>query len=261
MRQAWSWSPWPVRLRWLADARLERFVVARAQRIIAISPYVLKEFEKETQAAFRLIENPVDDRFFAAAPLPPGADRLLCVGRVIPRKGILCLIEAFALVRRARPRATLLIAGETDSHPAYVARCRARASELGVADAVTLAGASSPDKVHEYLAGCDLFALASEQETAPVSIAEAMAMGRPVVTTDTGGCAAMVVDGLGGCVAPQKDARAFAAAVISLLENPARAAAMGFAAREQARQRFALGPVVEATVDCYRAILEGQGAS
>jgi glycosyltransferase involved in cell wall biosynthesis len=259
MRQGWGWSSWPVRLRWLADARLERLVVRKAKRIIAISPYVLKEFERETRAAFRLIENPVDDRFFADAPPPPGADRLLCVARVIPRKGILALIEAFALVRRARPRATLLIAGETDSHPAYVAQCRRRAAELGVEGAVTFAGASSLDAVHGYLAACDLFALASEQETAPVSIAEAMATGRPVVTTDVGGCAAMVVDGLSGCVTPPKDPVAFADAAIGLLNNPGRAAAMGYAARDQARQRFALGPVVEATVDLYRSI-QGQGA-
>ncbi len=260
MRQAWRWSSWPVRLRWLADSRLERLVVRNARHIVAISPYVLKEFEQETAASFRLIENPVDDRFFGDAPPPPGADRLLCVARVIPRKGILALIEAFALIRRARPRATLLIAGETESHPAYVTQCRRRASELGVADAITFAGASSLDAVHGYLAACDLFALASEQETAPVSIAEAMATGRPVVTTDVGGCAAMVVDGLGGCVTPPKAVAAFADAVIGLLNNPARAAAMGYAAREQARQRFALGPVVEATVDFYRSILEGQGA-
>lgn len=260
MRQAWQWSSWPVRLRWLADSRLERLVVRHARHIVAISPYVLGEFQGQTGAAFRLIENPVDDRFFVEAPPPPAADRLLCVARVIPRKGILALIEAFALIRRARPGATLLIAGETDSHPAYVAQCRGRARELGVADAVTFAGASSLDAVHGYLAACDLFALASEQETAPVSIAEAMAVGRPVVTTDVGGCAAMVIDGLGGCVTPAKDPAAFAAAALNLLGNPARCAAMGYAARGQARERFALAPVVAATVELYRSILQGQGA-
>lgn len=260
MRQAWGWSSWPVRLRWLADARLERLVIRKARHIVAISPYVLKEFETETGAAFRLIENPVDDRFFTDVPPPPAADRLLCVARVIPRKGILALIDAFALIRAARPRATLLIAGETDSHPTYVAQCRGRAQGLGVADAVTFAGASSLDAVHDYLAACDLFVLASEQETAPVSIAEVMAVGRPVVTTDVGGCAAMVVDGLGGCIAPPKEAGAFAAAVVELLNNPARCAAMGYAAREQARQRFALGPVVAATVNLYQSILQEQGA-
>jgi glycosyltransferase involved in cell wall biosynthesis len=259
MRQAWGWSSWPVRLRWLADARLERFVLSKARHIVAISPYVLAEFRGHTDAAFRLIENPVDDRFFTPLPPPPDADRLLCVARIIPRKGILALIEAFARIRAARPAATLLLAGETDSHPAYVARCHQRAAELGVADAVTFAGASSLDAIQAFLAESDLFLLASEQETAPVSIAEAMASGRPVVTTDVGGCAAMVVDGLGGCVTPPRDARAFADAVIELLHQPARRSEMGCAAREQAQKRFALGPVVDATLDLYRAMLPAGG--
>ena len=92
------------------------------------------------------------------------------------------------------------------------------------------------------------------------SSAEAMATGRPVVTTDVGGCAAMVVDGLGGCVSPPKDAKAFAEAAVGLLDNPRRAAEMGVAAREQAQRRFALEPVVEATLHLYRSILEGQVA-
>src|SRR5690606_32104021 len=89
MDQAWPGVGWPTRLRWLSDARAEDHVVGAAREIIAISPYVLAEFRDKTAARFNLVENPVADVFFAgAAPPPPGNQRLLCVARIIPRKGI-----------------------------------------------------------------------------------------------------------------------------------------------------------------------------
>ena len=68
----------------------------------------------------------------------------------------------------------------------------------------------TPDAVRAEYAACDLALLASEQETAPVTIAEAMAAGRAVVTTDVGGCAAMVEDGVTGRVVPPRAPAALA---------------------------------------------------
>ena len=256
MQQAWATSSWPARLRWLADARLERNVVRQARDIVAISPYVLTQVRVQRGAQFHLIENPVDDRFFADVPPPPETDRLLCVARVIPRKGILALIEAFAGIRRVRQNATLDIVGEMDSHPGYVAECRERARALGVDGAVKFAGALPIDQVRAQCAACDLFVLASEQETAPVSIAEAMAMGRAVVATDVGGCSAMVADGVTGRIVPPRDPRAFADAVLALLSDRALCAAMGQAARRAAQERFALRSVADATAGLYGAIMD-----
>ena len=255
MQQAWPESSWPSRLRMLADARFERTVVRRAPEIIAISPYVQDVFRSLTRARFHLVENPVDSRFFTVAEPPPGCDRLLCVGRVISRKGILALIEAFALIVRARPAATLVIAGETESAPQYVARCRARAAELAIADRVRFAGSMTPGAVRDEYAACDLVLLASEQETAPVTIAEAMAAGRAVVTTDVGGCAAMVEDGVTGRVVPPRAPAALAAAVLELLAAPERLGRMGQAARTAAERRFRLDAVVDATLVVYAEVL------
>ncbi len=80
-QQAWPLLRWPDRLRWLSDARYERWVVGHSQEIIAISPYIVAEFGRRTRARFHLIENPVDESFFAADRPPPVADRLLCVAR------------------------------------------------------------------------------------------------------------------------------------------------------------------------------------
>ena len=260
MQQAWRGSAWSTRLRMLADARFERSVIRRAREIIAISPYVLDVFRRRTHARFHLIENPVDGRFFTVTDPPPGRDRLLCVGRVIPRKGILALIEAFAEVARTRLGATLVIAGETETDLAYVLRCRERVAALGLADRVRFTGGLAPDAVRTEYAACDLALLASEQETAPVTIAEAMAAGRAVVTTDVGGCAAMVEDGVNGRVVPPRAPAALAAAVLELLAAPEHLGQMGQAARTAAERRFRLDAVVEATVNVYGAALAAASA-
>lgn len=256
MQQAWPNTPWPTRLRWLSDALAERAVVRQAREIIAISPYVLTEFRGQTRARVHTVENPVADRFFTAAAPPPGRDRLLCVARIIPRKGILALIRAFALIAQARPAATLALVGETAAEPGYAEQCRALAQTLGVADRVTFLGGQPPAAVLAQYTACDVVLLASEQETAPVSIAEALAAGRPVVTTDVGGCAAMVADGVTGRVVPPRNPAALAEAVLALLVDPASCARMGQAAHATAAARFRLDAVVDATLAVYRSILE-----
>ncbi len=260
MQQAWPESSWPSRLRMLADARFERMVVRRAHEIIASSPYNQDVFRGRTRARFHLVENPADSRFFAVTDPPPGNDRLLYAGRVIPRKGVLALIEAFAQIAQARPRATLVIAGETESDPPYVERCRARVDGLGLGDRVRFTGGLTPDAVRAECAACDLFLLASEQETAPLIIGEVMAAGRAVVTTDVGGCAAMVQDGVSGRVVPPRTPAALAAAVLEILADPERLKAMGQAARAAAERRFRLDAVVENTVNVYRAVLAAASA-
>jgi len=258
MQQAWPTSSWPTRLRWLSDALFERAVIRRAPEIIAISPYIVAEFHGRTRARFHGVENPVDDRFFAVKAPPPGRERLLCVARLIPRKGILALVRAFGQLAQARPAAILVVVGETETAPDYTAQCRALAAELGVAERVEFTGALSPDAVLAQYAASDLVLLSSEQETAPVSIAEAMAIGRAVVATDVGGCAAMVADGVTGHVVPPRDPVALAATAGALLADPVRLARMGQAARAAAEARFRLDAVVEATLAVYRHTLEGK---
>jgi D-inositol-3-phosphate glycosyltransferase len=247
---------WPTRLRWLSDARAEDQVVAAAREVIAISPYVLAEFQAKTAARFHLVENPVADVFFAgSAPPAPGNRRLLCVARIIPRKGILALIEAFAIVAQEQPQATLALVGEQGSAPEYAAACHARANAMGIANRVAFLGALPPEQVRAEYAAADIFVLASEQETAPVSIAEAMAVGRPVATTDVGGCAAMVEHGVTGLVVPPRNGAALADALAALLANPTLVARMGRAGHEAAHMRFRLEPVVQRTLEVYRQVL------
>jgi D-inositol-3-phosphate glycosyltransferase len=116
-------------------------------------------------------------------------------------------------------------------------------------------GAMPPDALRKQYIDCDLFVLASEQETAPVSIAEALAAGRPVLTTDVGGCGGMVTDGVTGRVTPARDPASFARAAIQLLADPRRLAAMGQAAHAAAEARFRLDAVVSQTLTVYETVM------
>jgi glycosyltransferase involved in cell wall biosynthesis len=107
--------------------------------------------------------------------------------------------------------------------------------------------------VPDLIAACDAVALLSEAEALPMSILEAMALARPVVTSDVGGAGEAVADGETGIVVPPGDMAAAAAALAALAADPAGARAMGDRGRIRQRERFD----GEAMVDGYwRALAE-----
>ncbi len=247
-----GWRNW---LRWQVDVAYERYCVRRARHLIAISPYVEREYRHLMRGWVYPIENPVDDRYFATAGEPePGT--IFCAARVIPRKGILELLAAFRLVAERLAQARLEIAGQLDADPAYAARCRTYVAEHGLNDRVRFLGALPADQMATAYTRAAVVALASHQETAPVTLAEAMAVGRPVVATDVGGVADMVADGRTGWVVPRGDVRALADALLRLLSDPAQARAMGAAGRTEAERRFRAEQVAAQTLEVYRWVME-----
>jgi glycosyltransferase involved in cell wall biosynthesis len=103
------------------------------------------------------------------------------------------------------------------------------AEHLELADRVIFLG--TRDDVPQLLSASDVFALTSRNEANPVSILEAMSVGRAVVATDVGSIREAVTDGRTGFLVPTGDADRFSRRVIELLEDPLRCQAMGTAAR------------------------------
>ena len=134
--------------------------------------------------------------------------RVLCVSRLIERKGIRYLIEAIAKLN-----AELTIVGEGRREAALKSLTR----ELGVENRVTFAGYVPHDAVHGYYEAADVFVLPSFNEGMSNTVLEALAAGLPIVTTDTGGTAELLEDN--GHVVPAGDASAIATAVRSY-RNP-----------------------------------------
>jgi len=171
---------------------------------------------------FRVIPNAVDRQRFRpgdrrAARLRLGvADDVplvVCVGNLIELKRHHVLIEAFARLRASRPAAQLAIVGGGEAEPAYEARLRAQAQAAGVGDAVRFVGRIPPSEVANWLQAGDVFALATSREGCCNSILEALASGRPVVTTPAGDNAHFVCDGVNGYIVPIDQAEATSSAL------------------------------------------------
>lgn len=238
------------RVRAEAYAAMERMSLRELRHLIVISPYVLQYFgERLKDVCTYAVENPVADRFFDHRG--PGDPRTIVFsGRLIPRKGIETLLDAAGRLAAGGCAFRLRIAGAADD-PTYEAELRDRARRHNVSACVDFLGERSPDQIAGELAGAGVFALSSRQETAPVSIMEAMAVGLPVVATDAGGTCWLVADGTSGAIVPVGDDVRLADALRGYLEAPERAKAHGAAGRRIAEARFRLSAVVDRTLEVY----------
>ncbi len=241
------------RLAWWYDTWMEKRVLARAQDIIAISPYIRQAFARYPHLRWYDIPNPVDDAFFQVQRQPqPG--RLLTPARVIPRKGIDVLLQAFQSIARQFPQAQLRIAGETASMPDYVQRCRAMVAAAGLADRIHFLGNVTRTALLEEYARAQVMVLPSRQETAPVTIGEALAAGCPVIATRVGGTPWMVESGENGLLVPAEDAEALAQALAYALDHEDEVDRWSQHAREAA-QTYRLDAVVDATLQVYARLM------
>jgi phosphatidylinositol alpha-1,6-mannosyltransferase len=171
--------------------------------------------------------------------LTPGP-LLLAVGRLIPRKGYTTLIEAMPAVLKKHPDTQLVCVGRGP----LLDSLRARATKLGVSKSVRFAGYLSDEEVATLYQMCTLFVLPTG--TAPggqvegfgLVFAEANAYAKPAIAGRSGGTVDAIVDDETGIIIEPNDSAACAAAILSLLDNPDRAAEMGKAGKRRVDARL-----------------------
>lgn len=175
---------------------------------------------------------------------------LLVAARLHPEKGYEHLFRAMAVLRGRLSRPVLLlVAGHGDLLPHYTQMAR----DVGIDDLVRFVGFRSD--VPDLMTAADLVVLPSVAEAFGLVLTEALLLGTPVVATRVGGIPEIVDDGRDGLLVPPGDGDALAAALVSLLEDPARRARMAGAGREKIRQRFAFADMVRAYENVYRELL------
>jgi len=167
---------------------------------------------------------------------------VLCVSALRPEKRVDLFIEAVAAASRDNPAVRGYVAGE--------GRERERLEGPAAAAGVTLLGPRRD--VLDLVAGAGAVCLPSEAEAMPMSLLEAMALGRPVIATDVGGNAELVVSGETGFLVAPGDPGALTRALLDLAGDPGRAAALGEAGRRRQRKLF----TGERMVDGYRSAFE-----
>ena len=231
-----------------AGILLERYCIRHGRYFVQSTPYPEHVFGAETRGRFVDIRNPIEERFFSLGHTPePG--RIVYSGALIPRKRLLDLIEALSRVAAAVHNAHLHVAGgEPDA--AYSAVVRARVRELGLEGRVIFLGPLSPEEMRDEYRHANVFVLASGQETSPLAIGEAMAVGLPVVAANAGGVPFLVEEGVTGHVVEVGDVDGLARGIAEVLARPDRGIALGAAARKRAERDFR-PPVVAARMRAF----------
>jgi 1,2-diacylglycerol 3-alpha-glucosyltransferase len=170
-------------------------------------------------------------RFRARFGIARDRPLLLYVGRVAHEKNIGFLLRTFVELRRTRRDALLVIAGEGPARESLIAE----AAALGLGSDVLFVGYLDREQgLADCYAAADVFVFASRTETQGLVLLEALAQGRPVVSTAHLGTASILTPGCGARVAPEEPP-AFARLVEDILEDPSRAAHLSEQARRYAQ--------------------------
>tara|TARA_B100000029_G_scaffold315722_1_gene308138 strand:+ start:3152 stop:4297 length:1146 start_codon:yes stop_codon:yes gene_type:complete len=111
------------------------------------------------------------------------------------------------------------------------------------------------DNVQSFLAGADIFVCSSITEAGPMTVWEAMSMGKAVVTTDVGSVRQYIEDGISGYIVPVGDTKALINKVQDLILNPELAKKMGIVAREVAKEKLDVLPAAQKYADFYKQVL------
>jgi glycosyltransferase involved in cell wall biosynthesis len=237
---------------WMVE-KDERSIVSKAKFVISISPHVQAVFGDRITNKVFTIENPIAEAFFQL-PNRGRKGHILFAGRLIPRKDIITLVRAFADVKAKAPDATLWLAGEGNvaGEPSpYYLEVRRLVTETKLEGSIRFLGNLDDAALLQEYAACSALVLSSKVETAPMAIMQAMAAGKPVVSTDAGGARYLVEEGKTGFIVPIEDSKAMASALIRLLADEEMAEAMGCCAKAQAEQRFRASVVAAQTKAVY----------
>lgn len=158
----------------------------------------------------------------------------LMVARLIYDKGVREFAAAAERVAAKAPGLRCALLGPYDDNPTAIDE-----AEVSTwTDRGTLEYLGATDDVRAVLTEYDVFVLPSYREGLSRSALEAMAMGKPVVTTDVPGCRETVQDGINGFLVPARDSEALAEAMLRFVEQPALVMSMGEASRRIAKSRF-----------------------
>ncbi|MEA3407724.1 MAG: glycosyltransferase family 1 protein [Chloroflexota bacterium] len=180
------------------------------------------------------------------------SDMLLFLGTLEPRKNIITLLEAYALLRqRTDIRHGLVVAG---GRGWYYDEIYAMAKRLGLQEAVQFTGYVPDEELPLWYNAADLFVYPSLYEGFGLPPLEAMACGTPVITSNTSSLPEIVGDG--GLTVDPHDPQALAEAIYSVLSDPAHHERLAQAARSQA-SRFSWRTTAARTAQLYHRVLEG----
>jgi len=193
----------------------------------------------------------VDTERFQPLPEPDGTITFGFAGRLLTDKGVRSLVAAHRLLRRQGHDFNLLMAGNPDpANPASISidEIEQWHQEPGI----TLLG--HIDDIASLWRRCHIAVLPSYREGLPVSLLEAAACGRPVVSTDAPGCREIAIDDQTGLLVPIEDTSALAQAMQRLAQSPELRARFGRAARKLVEDKLSARIIGRSVVALYNQL-------
>ena len=176
------------------------------------------------------------------------------IGRLSPVKGQKILIKAAKVLSKDFPSVRILLVGDGPDK----ARIERLSSDLGIRGNIVFAG--SLQDTAKALKAIDVFVMPSIKEGLGLSLAEAMAAGRPCVASGTGGIGALIEDGVTGVLFKTGDPGDLAKAVKYVLDNKDKAGLFGRNAREKVVKAFNMDKMAAETEEMYRSAMSGPAA-
>jgi colanic acid/amylovoran biosynthesis glycosyltransferase len=175
---------------------------------------------------------------------------------LVEKKGVPDLIRAFAKATKEVDKMTLNIVGTGREED----ECQALVKEYGLQSKVIFLGWKSPHEVKELMQQCDLFVLNSrmdskgDAEGLPNGLLEAMAMGKPALSTRHAGIPLAIEHEVSGVLVDERDTDSLSRQMIRLYHNRELRQAMGKAARAKVESQFTMKRMHETLHDIYREV-------
>lgn len=175
----------------------------------------------------------IDIDFYSVSEVPSGP-AFLMIARLLKEKGVLEYGDAARRLRARFPEVTVSLAGWLDESPDSITSAQLEALKC---NGIEFLG--KLEDVRPALANCSVYVLPSSyREGTPRSLLEAMATGRPIITTDAPGCRDTVVHGQNGFLIPPRNGEALYQAMLRFIEDPACARTMGLESRRLAEELY-----------------------
>jgi glycosyltransferase involved in cell wall biosynthesis len=218
--------------------QMYRIALKRAHAVLFLNPDDQREFCRlslvSAEQAVLLGGIGVDLSEYMPAPAVLEPITFTLAARLLREKGIVEFAEAAQRIKQRYPNTRFLLLGGMDTNPGALREHEVRQW----ADAGILEWHGHVPDVRPYFAQTSVYVLPSYREGVPRSTQEAMAMARPVITTDAPGCRETVVQGVNGFLVPPRDVDALVAAMERFILQPELIVSMGQASRKLAEERF-----------------------
>ena len=240
---------------------LERTALMRATAITSVSKFTATETSRlfGLKTPIEIIHNAIDVNFFCPAEMPPKANTILYFGSIIRKKGVLDLAIAFKEVLDERPNATLIFLGkDVIDAKTGVSTKQLIQGVLGesIQKQVSFVSQVPYEVVKKHISEAAVICLPSHAEAFPMTWLEAMAMEKPMVTSNIGWAPEVMIQDETGYMVNPNDTQQLAKTLMHILENPKKARILGKNAREHLITQFNPEDIAQQNIAFYKKLIQ-----